>query len=182
MRQSPVDAPPRFTQVAVPLPDIKGRTDILEYYLADKPVSPLLDRDLIARLTGGFSGADLANLINEAALLAAKQGADVITPAMVDSSYDKISMGVARTSAKQSVEGLTKTAYHEAGHVIVALNMDGGAPIHKATIMFRGHALGMVSRVGLWVWACSMSMRCKAIFVVCAGVGVSVVRERAGEE
>lgn len=135
-------------QVVVPLPDIKGRTDILTYYLSDKPVSPLIDKDLVARMTQGFSGADIANLINEAALLAAKEGADVISPAMLDDSYDKIQMGVERKSGKQSLDERKKTAYHEGGHVIVSLNMPGAPTIHKATIMPRGNTLGMVSHVG----------------------------------
>eukprot|EP00197_Chlamydomonas_leiostraca_P003648 CAMPEP_0202861408 /NCGR_PEP_ID=MMETSP1391-20130828/2816_1 /ASSEMBLY_ACC=CAM_ASM_000867 /TAXON_ID=1034604 /ORGANISM="Chlamydomonas leiostraca, Strain SAG 11-49" /LENGTH=821 /DNA_ID=CAMNT_0049540795 /DNA_START=584 /DNA_END=3045 /DNA_ORIENTATION=+ len=141
--------PGRFDrQVAVPLPDIKGRTDILDYYLADKPVAPGVDRDLLARQTQGFSGADLSNLINEAALLAAKQGSDAITPAMLDSSFDKIRMGVERKSVKRTEEGRRRTAYHEAGHALVALHTPGASPIHKATIVPRGHALGMVTQVG----------------------------------
>lgn len=121
----------------------------MEYYLSDKPVSPLIDRGLIARMTGGFSGAELANLVNEAALLAAKQGADVITPLMLDISYDKISMGVELKSQKSTLESRTKTAYHEGGHVIVSMNMPGATPIHKATIAPRGGALGFVSYVSM---------------------------------
>eukprot|EP00775_Hariotina_reticulata_P001558 gene1558-1898_t len=112
--------PGRFDrQVAVPLPDVKGRAEILEYYLKDKPVAPGLDQGLLARQTSGFSGADLSNLVNEAALLAAKRGADQITADMIDYSYDK-----------------------------VALAVPGASPVHKATIVPRGHALGMVTQVG----------------------------------
>lgn len=77
-------------QVAVPLPDVRGRAEVLGYYLGDKPVGPGVDAGLLARQTAGFSGADLSNLVNEAALLAAKQGADQITPEMIDYAYDKV--------------------------------------------------------------------------------------------
>ncbi len=97
--------PGRFDRmVAVPLPDIKGRTELLQYYLQDKPAAADINAKLIARQTGGFSGADLANLINEAALLAAKRGADFIDASMVDYAWDKIRMGVERKSAVRSPE------------------------------------------------------------------------------
>jgi len=141
--------PGRFDrQVAVPLPDIKGRMELLEFYLHDKPISPDVDRDLLARQTQGFSGADISNLVNEAALLAAKEGADLVTPAMLDTSFDKIRMGVERKSVKRTLEGRKRTAYHEGGHAIVATFTAGASPIHKATIVPRGHALGMVTQVG----------------------------------
>ncbi|KAL6745182.1 P-loop containing nucleoside triphosphate hydrolase protein [Haematococcus lacustris] len=141
--------PGRFDrQVAVPLPDIQGRIDILDYYLGSKPVAGEVDRDLIARQTQGFSGADLSNLVNEAALLAAKQGADLITPLMLDSSFDKIRMGVERKNVRRTAEGIKRTAYHEAGHALVAMHTPGASPVHKATIVPRGHALGMVTQVG----------------------------------
>ncbi|KAJ9524515.1 hypothetical protein QJQ45_019587, partial [Haematococcus lacustris] len=139
--------PGRFDrQVAVPLPDIQGRIDILDYYLGSKPVAGEVDRDLIARQTQGFSGADLSNLVNEAALLAAKQGADLITPLMLDSSFDKIRMGVERKNVRRTAEGIKRTAYHEAGHALVAMHTPGASPVHKATIVPRGHALGMVTQ------------------------------------
>ncbi|KAF6252523.1 hypothetical protein COO60DRAFT_1471478 [Scenedesmus sp. NREL 46B-D3] len=128
--------PGRFDrQVAVPLPDVKGRAEILEYYLSDKPVAAGLDQTLLARQTSGFSGADISNLVNEAALLAAKRGADAITADM-------------RKSAVRSQESLRRTAYHESGHALVALAVPGASPVHKATIVPRGHALGMVTQVG----------------------------------
>ncbi|GAX77639.1 hypothetical protein CEUSTIGMA_g5082.t1 [Chlamydomonas eustigma] len=141
--------PGRFDrQVAVPLPDIKGRADILEYYLLDKPVSSDVDAELLARQTQGFSGADISNLINEAALLAAKEDKDSISPAMLDYAFDKIRMGVERKSVRRTLEGLKRTAFHESGHAIVAVHTVGASPIHKATIVPRGHALGMVTQVG----------------------------------
>ncbi|GLC41713.1 hypothetical protein PLESTB_000685100 [Pleodorina starrii] len=141
--------PGRFDrQVAVPLPDIKGRRDILEYYMSDKPLGTDVDRELLARQTQGFSGADLSNLINEGAILAAKEGSDTITQRMLDWAYDKILMGVERKSVKRTLEARRRTAYHEAGHALVALSTAGASPIHKATIVPRGHALGMVMQVG----------------------------------
>uniref|UniRef100_A0A383WAE8 AAA+ ATPase domain-containing protein n=1 Tax=Tetradesmus obliquus TaxID=3088 RepID=A0A383WAE8_TETOB len=141
--------PGRFDrQVAVPLPDVKGRAEILEYYLSDKPVAAGLDQSLLARQTSGFSGADLSNLINEAALLAAKRGADAISGDMIEYAYDKVLMGVERKSAVRSLESLRRTAYHESGHALVALAVPGASPVHKATIVPRGHALGMVTQVG----------------------------------
>ena len=141
--------PGRFDrQVAVPLPDIRGRQQLLEYYLGDKPVDVDVDADLLARQSAGFSGADLSNLVNEAALQAAKMGRDALTASMLDYAFDKICMGVERKSVRRSLESLRRTAYHEAGHAIVALHMPGAKPIHKATIVPRGHALGMVTQVG----------------------------------
>eukprot|EP00878_Enallax_costatus_P001632 GHUV01001784.1.p1 GENE.GHUV01001784.1~~GHUV01001784.1.p1 ORF type:complete len:896 (+),score=273.74 GHUV01001784.1:260-2947(+) len=141
--------PGRFDrQVAVPLPDVKGRAELLQYYMEGKPVSSEVDAKLLARQTSGFSGADISNLVNEAALLAAKRGADIITADMVDYAYDKVLMGVERKSAVRSPESLRRTAYHESGHALVALAVPGASPVHKATIVPRGHALGMVTQVG----------------------------------
>ncbi|KAK9803020.1 hypothetical protein WJX72_001842 [[Myrmecia] bisecta] len=138
--------PGRFDRhVAVPLPDVRGRLDILKYYLQNKPLAPDIDPELIARRTAGFSGAELSNLVNEAALIAAKNNKDTITAYMVDEARDKIMMGVERKSMVLSPESLKLTAYHESGHALVALNTAGAKPIHKATIMPRGHALGMVT-------------------------------------
>lgn len=135
-------------QVAVPLPDIAGRRSILRYYLEGKPqAGGGLDVELIARQTSGFSGADLSNLINEAALLAAKEGHDAITGRMIDYAFDKIRMGVERKSVVRSAEAIKRTAFHEAGHALVALSTQGASPIHKATVVPRGHALGMVTQV-----------------------------------
>ncbi|KAI8474800.1 MAG: peptidase family M41-domain-containing protein [Monoraphidium minutum] len=141
--------PGRFDrQVAVPLPDVRGRAEILRYYMQGKPFTPDVDADLLARQTSGFSGADLSNLINEAALLAAQRDAAAVTPAMIDYAYDKILMGVERKTAVRSQDALRRTAYHESGHALVALNTPGASSIHKATIVPRGHALGMVTQVG----------------------------------
>ena len=141
--------PGRFDrQVAVPLPDIKGRSEILAHYLQDKPIDPSVDRELLAKQSQGFSGADISNLINEAALLCAKEDKDVITPRMLDYAFDKIKMGVERKSARRTEEGQKRTAYHEAGHAVVAIRTKGASPVHKATIVPRGHALGMVTQVG----------------------------------
>jgi ATP-dependent Zn protease len=95
----------------------------------------------------GFSGADICNLINEAALLAAKENKDSISPATLDYAFDKIRMGVERKSARRTPEGLKRTAFHESGHAIVAMLTPGASPIHKATVVPRGHALGMVTQV-----------------------------------
>eukprot|EP00798_Chlamydomonas_sp_ICE-L_P022115 gene22115-29174_t len=122
--------------------------EILDYYLSDKPTEAGLDKELIARNTAGFSGADLSNLVNEAAIMAAKLSADLITGRMIDDAYDKIHMGLERKSAKRNPESLKRTAYHEAGHALVAMMTPGANQIHKATIIQRGSALGMVSQAG----------------------------------
>jgi len=140
--------PGRFDRhVAVPMPDVSGRLAILQHYMKDKPMSPEVETEKIARNTPGFSGAQLFNLINEAALIAAKGNKDSITPSMLDEARDKILMGVARTSLVQTEEARKLTAYHEGGHALVAMQTKGANPIHKATIVPRGHALGMVSQL-----------------------------------
>lgn len=140
--------PGRFDRhVAVNLPDINGRREIVEHYLKDKPVSEDVEADKIARQTPGFSGAQLFNLVNEAALMAAKAGHDVISNGMVDEARDKIIMGKQRSKLAQSEDARKMTAYHEAGHAVVALYTSGAKSIHKATIVPRGHALGMVSQL-----------------------------------
>jgi ATP-dependent metalloprotease len=141
--------PGRFDrQVAVPLPDVQGRESVLAHYLADKPVATDVDARAIARQTPGFSGADLANLVNEAALLAAKNGDDCLTAKGLDAAHDKVVMGLARRSAVRAPEALKRTAYHEGGHALVATHTPGATRVHKATIVPRGHALGMVTQVG----------------------------------
>jgi len=141
--------PGRFDRtVAVPLPDVRGREEVLAHYLAGKPVAPGVDARALARQTPGFSGADLNNLVNEAALLAAKLGHDKITAAGLDAAHDKVRMGVERKSSARSREALRRTAYHEAGHALVATRTPGATRVHKATIVPRGHALGMVTQVG----------------------------------
>lgn len=137
---------PGSLQVAVTLPDVRGREQILELYLSGKPVSADVDIDMVARRTPGFSGAELANLVNEAALLAARHDADFINAQLLDEARDKILMGTPRVIT-QSEEARRLTSYHESGHALVALYTAGAKPIHKATIVPRGHALGMVSQV-----------------------------------
>jgi ATP-dependent metalloprotease len=140
--------PGRFDRhVHIALPDVSGRTEILEHYLAGKPVTPELDARRYARATSGFSGADLSNLINESALLAAKLNKPRIETWMLDEARDKISMGSARTSAIVPESERRNTAFHEAGHALVALLTRGAMPIRKATIVPRGRALGMVQQV-----------------------------------
>jgi cell division protease FtsH len=111
------------------------------------PLAPDVDPRVIARGTPGFSGADLANLVNEAALLAARRGRRVVTMSELEEAKDKVLMGAERRSMAMTEEEKKLTAYHEGGHAIVALNVKGSDPIHKATIIPRGRALGMVMRL-----------------------------------
>ncbi|KAG2423083.1 hypothetical protein HXX76_002310 [Chlamydomonas incerta] len=135
-----------------------GRRDILEHYLSDKPLSTDVDRELLARQTQGFSGADLSNLINEAAILAAKAGGDHLTQRGLDWAFAKVLiMGLKRKSVKRTLEARKRTAYHEAGHALVALATPGASPIHKATIVPQGHALGMVTQ---WSTTCTTRRSC----------------------
>jgi len=140
--------PGRFDrQIVVPNPDIGGREKILRVHMRKVPLAPDVDPKVIARGTPGFSGADLANLVNEAALLAARRGKRVVTMSELEEAKDKVMMGAERRSMVMSEEERRNTAYHEAGHAIVALNVIGSDPIHKATIIPRGRALGMVMRL-----------------------------------
>ncbi|GJM93891.1 hypothetical protein PR202_ga10484 [Eleusine coracana subsp. coracana] len=140
--------PGRFDRhIVVPSPDVRGRQDILELYLQDKPVANDVDINAIARSTPGFNGADLANLVNIAAIKAAVEGADKLTAAQLEFAKDRIIMGTERKSMFVSDESKKLTAYHESGHAIVALNTQGAHPIHKATILPRGSALGMVTQL-----------------------------------
>ena len=137
--------PGRFDrQIEVPYPDIQGREKILSVHMRGKPMSTDVDVEYIARGTPGFSGADLANLVNEAALLAARRNKLKITIREFEDARDKVMMGAERRTLAMSDEEKAMTAYHEAGHAIVGLNMVGSLPIHKATIIPRGRALGMV--------------------------------------
>jgi ATP-dependent metalloprotease len=138
--------PGRFDKhVTVPLPDVGGRKEILEMYAKKTKLSKDVDLDVIARGTTGFSGADLYNLINQAALKASVDGLQSITMAVLEYAKDKIIMGAERKSAVITPETARNTAYHEAGHAVVAVLTEGAMPVHKATIMPRGAALGMVS-------------------------------------
>ncbi|KAK4436235.1 ATP-dependent zinc metalloprotease FTSH 11, chloroplastic/mitochondrial [Sesamum alatum] len=140
--------PGRFDRhIAVPDPDVRGRQEILELYLQDKPLANDVDINSIARGTPGFNGADLANLVNIAAVKAAVEGADKLTATQLEFAKDRIMMGTERKTMFLSEESKKLTAYHESGHAIVALNTEGAHPIHKATIMPRGSALGMVTQL-----------------------------------
>ena len=140
--------PGRFDRhVVVPNPDLAGREKILRVHLRKVPLAPDVDPRVIARGTPGFSGADLANLVNEAALLAARRGKRVVTMPELEDAKDKVLMGAERRSMAMSEEEKKLTAYHEGGHALVALSVEGSDPIHKATIIPRGRALGMVMRL-----------------------------------
>tara|TARA_Y100000739_G_scaffold229137_1_gene242842 strand:- start:170 stop:2083 length:1914 start_codon:yes stop_codon:yes gene_type:complete len=137
--------PGRFDrQVQVPNPDIKGREKILKVHSRKVPLGPDVDLRIIARGSPGFSGADLANLVNEAALLAARIGRRFVTMEDFESAKDKVMMGAERRSMVMTEAEKKLTAYHEAGHAIVGLNVPEHDPIHKATIIPRGRALGLV--------------------------------------
>jgi cell division protease FtsH len=140
--------PGRFDrQVVVPRPDIDGREQILHVHMKKVPLAPDVDARIIARGTPGFSGADLANLVNEAALLAARRGKRLVAAKEFEEAKDKVMMGTERKSMVMTEDEKRMTAYHEAGHAIVALHEAASDPIHKATIIPRGRALGMVMRL-----------------------------------
>ena len=137
--------PGRFDrQVTVPNPDVKGREKILAVHARKVPLAPNVDLRVIARGTPGFSGADLANLVNEAALMAARADKRLVTMEDFELAKDKVMMGPERRSMVMTEEEKTLTAYHEAGHAVVGLNVPAHDPIHKATIIPRGRALGLV--------------------------------------
>ncbi|WP_372839828.1 ATP-dependent zinc metalloprotease FtsH [Phaeovulum sp.] len=137
--------PGRFDrQIHVPNPDIKGREKILQVHARKTPLGPDVELRLIARGTPGFSGADLANLVNEAALMAARIGRRFVTMDDFEQAKDKVMLGVERRSMVLTPEQKEKTAYHEAGHAIVGMAMPKCDPVYKATIIPRGGALGMV--------------------------------------
>ena len=136
--------PGRFDrQVVVPNPDILGREKILKVHMRKVPLSPDVDAKVVARGTPGFSGADLANLVNEAALLAARKNKRVVTMAEFEQAKDKVMMGAERRSMVMSEQEKELTAYHESGHAIVGLYVPGNDPLHKVTIIPRGRALGV---------------------------------------
>jgi len=137
--------PGRFDrQVVVPLPDIKGREQILKVHCRNVPISEDVELSFIARGTPGFSGADLANLVNEAALFSARSGKKKISMNELELAKDKVMMGAERRSMVMTEDEKKLTAYHEGGHALVSFNMPSYDPIHKATIIPRGRALGMV--------------------------------------
>ena len=136
--------PGRFDrQVVVPNPDILGREKILKVHMRKIPLSPDVDAKVIARGTPGFSGADLANLVNEAALLAARGNKTAVTMEDLESAKDKVMMGSERRSMVMTERERELTAYHEAGHALVSLNVPQADPLHKVTIVPRGRALGL---------------------------------------
>ena len=140
--------PGRFDrQVVVPLPDILGREKILKVHVKKISMTPDINLRTVARGTPGFSGADLANLVNEAALLAARKNKRIVTYAEFEEAKDKVMMGAERRSMVMTEEEKKLTAYHEAGHAIVTINEKAAHPIHKATIIPRGRALGMVMQL-----------------------------------
>jgi cell division protease FtsH len=140
--------PGRFDrQVVVPNPDVVGREQILKVHIRKVPLAPDVNLKTIARGTPGFSGADLANLINEAALMAARRNKRMVTQAEFEDAKDKVMMGAERKSLVMTEEEKMLTAYHEGGHAILALNVKATDPVHKATIIPRGRALGMVMQL-----------------------------------
>lgn len=140
--------PGRFDrQIVVPAPDVKGREEILKVHAKKVVMSPDVDLKIIAKGTPGFTGADLANLINEGALLAARLNKKIISMHELEEAKDKVMMGPQRKSMMMSPEDKKKTAYHEGGHALVALHSPASDPIHKATIIPRGRALGLVMRL-----------------------------------
>jgi cell division protease FtsH len=140
--------PGRFDrQVVVPIPDIDGREKILAVHMKKVPLAPDVQPRTIARGTPGFSGADLANLVNEAALLAARRNKRLVAMQEFEDAKDKVMMGAERRSMVMTEDEKKMTAYHEAGHAIVSVNEPASDPIHKATIIPRGRALGMVMRL-----------------------------------
>jgi len=142
--------PGRFDRrIVVPMPDVKGREEILNVHLRQVPLAEDVDLKVIARSTPGFSGADLANLINEAALLAARKGQNSVTMKDMEEAKDKVLMGVERRSMIISDEDKRNTAFHEAGHALVAALIPEADPIHKVTIIPRGLALGLTQQLPL---------------------------------
>jgi cell division protease FtsH len=140
--------PGRFDrQVVVPNPDINGRERILRVHMRNVPLAADVDVKIIARGTPGFSGADLSNLVNEAALMAARKNRRMVTMRDFEDAKDKVMMGAERRSMVMSEEEKKLTAYHEGGHALVALNVPVTDPVHKATIIPRGRALGMVMQL-----------------------------------
>jgi cell division protease FtsH len=140
--------PGRFDrQIVVPNPDLSGREKILKVHMRKVPLAPDVDAKVIARGTPGFSGADLANLVNEAALLAARRGKRLVGRGEFEDAKDKVMMGAERRTLAMSEDEKKLTAYHEGGHALISLSVVGSDPIHKATIIPRGRALGMVIRL-----------------------------------
>jgi len=140
--------PGRFDrQVVVPLPDIRGREQILNVHMRKVPIGADVKADILARGTPGFSGADLANLVNEAALFAARRSARVVEMQDFEQAKDKVMMGAERKSMVMSEDERRNTAYHESGHAVVAKLLPKSDPVHKVTIIPRGRALGVTMQL-----------------------------------
>ncbi len=140
--------PGRFDrQVVVPNPDVSGREKILRVHMRNVPLAADVDVRTLARGTPGFSGADLANLVNEAALMAARKNRRMVTHLDFEQAKDKVMMGAERRSMAMSEDEKRNTAYHEGGHALVAITVPSADPVHKATIVPRGRALGMVMQL-----------------------------------
>ncbi|WP_082733801.1 ATP-dependent zinc metalloprotease FtsH [Polycladidibacter hongkongensis] len=162
--------PGRFDrQIVVPNPDIIGREKILKVHMRKVPLAPDVDVHTLARGTPGFSGADLMNLVNEAALLAARRNKRLVTMSEFEDAKDKVMMGAERRTLVMSEEEKKLTAYHEAGHALVALHMPASDPIHKATIIPRGRALGMVMRLPEKDQVSLTRAKCRADLAVAMG-------------
>jgi cell division protease FtsH len=162
--------PGRFDrQIVVPNPDLVGREKILKVHVRKVPLAPDVNLKVLARGTPGFAGADLANLVNEAALLAARRNKRLVTMQEFEDAKDKVMMGAERRTLVMTDEEKKLTAYHEAGHALVALHMPASDPIHKATIIPRGRALGMVMRLPERDRVSLSRAKCKADLAVAMG-------------
>ncbi len=140
--------PGRFDrQIYIPKPDVKGRYEILKVHAKNKKLAPDVDLELVARATPGFTGADLENLLNEAALLAARKGKEMITMEEIEEAIDRITMGLERKGMVISPEEKEKIAYHEAGHALLGFMTEGSDPVHKVSIIPRGMALGVTQQL-----------------------------------
>ena len=162
--------PGRFDrQIVVSAPDLIGREKILKVHTRKVPLAPDVNLKTVARGSPGFAGADLANLVNEAALLAARRNKRLVTMAEFEDAKDKVMMGAERRTLVLTEDEKKLTAYHEAGHALVALHMPSSDPIHKATIIPRGRALGMVMRLPERDQVSLTRAKCKADLAVAMG-------------
>ncbi len=162
--------PGRFDrQIVVPNPDLVGREKILKVHVRKVPLAPDVNLKTLARGTPGFAGADLANLVNEAALLAARRNKRLVTHQEFEDAKDKVMMGAERRTLVMTEDEKKLTAYHEAGHALVAIHMPASDPIHKATIIPRGRALGMVMRLPERDQISLTRAKCKADLAVAMG-------------
>ncbi len=140
--------PGRFDrQIFIPKPDVKGRYEILKVHAKNKKLAPDVDLELVARATPGFTGADLENLLNEAALLAARKNKEFITMEEIEEAIDRITMGLERKGMVISPQEKEKIAYHEAGHALMGFMTEGSDPVHKVSIIPRGMALGVTQQL-----------------------------------